>query len=100
MNKKSLRGITVGEILLEDYLEPNEITQKEFAARTGIPASRINEIVKGRKRLTPEYAIRFAEFFGTSAELWLNLQTKCDLETVEEERGDQLRREVERLASA
>lgn len=58
MKKKLLRGITVGEILLEDYLEPNEITQKDFANRVGIPASRINEIVKGRKRLTPQYASR------------------------------------------
>lgn len=95
-----LHNITVGEILLEDYLEPNRITQKEFALRTGIPASRVNEIVKGKKRITPEYAIRFGEFFGTSAELWLNLQSKCDLEAVERNQGNELRKEVDRLSCA
>jgi addiction module HigA family antidote len=68
-----------GEILLEEFLIPLEMTQVAFAEHIGVPVQRVNEIVRGKRGVTPESAWLFAQAFGTSPEFWLNLQTNYDL---------------------
>ena len=69
-----------GEILLEEFLEPAGVTQLEFAARLGWTRARLNEIIKGRRGVSAEAALDLAEALGTTARLWLNLQTTWDLD--------------------
>jgi addiction module HigA family antidote len=68
-----------GEMLLEEFLVPSGITQRELADGIHVPFQRVNEIVNGRRGITPATALRFARFFGMSAEFWMNLQQKWDL---------------------
>ncbi len=68
-----------GEILLEEFLAPMELSQVEFAAHLGVPVQRINEIVRGKRGITPETAWLFSQAFGTTPQLWINLQTNYDL---------------------
>ncbi len=68
-----------GEILLEEFLKPLELTQVHFAQHVGVPTQRINEIVNGKRGITPETAWLFAQAFGTTPEFWMNLQSNHDL---------------------
>jgi len=68
-----------GVVLLEEYLHPLGITQVALARHVGVPVQRINEIVRGKRGVTPETAWLFAQAFGTSPEFWLNLQSNHDL---------------------
>src|SRR5438552_6409466 len=68
-----------GEILSEEFLKPMGTTQSDFAAHIGVPFQRINEIVNGKRGITPETAWLFAAAFGTTAEFWTNLQSAHDL---------------------
>lgn len=68
-----------GEVLLEEFLVPMEVSQIAFAAHIGVPVQRVNEIVRGKRGITPETAWLFAEALGTSPEFWLNLQSNYDL---------------------
>lgn len=68
-----------GEILRVEFLEPMNLTQSEFAAHIGVPLQRVNEIVLGKRGVSPETAWLFADALGTSAEFWTNLQTSYDL---------------------
>ena len=68
-----------GEILLEEFLVPMNVPQVAFAAHIGVPIQRVNEIVRGKRGITPETAWLFAQALGTSPEFWLNLQSNYDL---------------------
>jgi len=68
-----------GEILLEEFLKPLGLTQVAAAARMGIPLNRLNEIVRRRRGMTADTALRLARLLGTSPEFWMNLQTTWDL---------------------
>jgi addiction module HigA family antidote len=68
-----------GEILLEEFLLPLGLTQAAFARHIGVPVQRVNEIVRGRRGITPDTAWLFAQALGTSPEFWVNLQTAYDL---------------------
>lgn len=68
-----------GEVLLEEFLDPLGVTQVELAEHIGVPVQRVNEIVRGRRGVSPETAWLFAEAFGTTPEFWVNLQTSYDL---------------------
>lgn len=76
-----------GEILLLDFLEPAGISQYRLAEATGITPSRINDLVKGRRGITPDTAIRLGAAFKVGPELWLNLQQTYDMRKAREERG-------------
>ena len=69
-----------GEILLEEFLEPARITQTEFAGKLGWTRARLNELIKGKRGVTAAAALDLAEALGTSAKLWMNLQTTYDLD--------------------
>ena len=83
-----------GEILLEEFLTPLEITQAMLAKHIGVPAQRINEIVQKKRRITPEIAWLFAQALGTTPEFWVNLQSSYDLAR------HQPKKQVERLQRA
>jgi addiction module HigA family antidote len=68
-----------GEMLLEEFLNPMEISQKDLADHIQVPYQRINEIVNGRRGITPSTALRLAKFFDMSADFWMNLQLRWDL---------------------
>ena len=76
---KNRRPTRPGEVFLEDFLLPLGITQKEAAARLRISYPRMNEIVKGKRSVTPDTALRLARFTNTEPEFWLNLQQAVDL---------------------
>ena len=69
-----------GEILLEEFLRPLEVSQYRLAKETGVPARRINEIVHGQRRISADTALRLSRYFGTSERFWMNLQIRYDLE--------------------
>ncbi|NBX39330.1 MAG: addiction module antidote protein, HigA family [Flavobacteriia bacterium] len=77
---EKLKNIHPGEILLSEFLIPMEITAYRLAKETFLPQTRISEIIKGKRRITADTAIRFAKFFNTSAKFWMGLQDDYDLE--------------------
>jgi addiction module HigA family antidote len=83
-----------GEILLEDFMNPLEITQYRFAKSIGVPHRRIGEIVAGKRAVTADTALRLARFFGTDAQSWVNLQAHYDLEIARERLEGRLEKEV------
>ena len=68
-----------GEMLLEEFLVPMGLTQRELADGIRVPYQRVNELVNGRRGITPATALRLAKFFGTSPDVWMNLQLRWDL---------------------
>jgi addiction module HigA family antidote len=68
-----------GEILLKDFLEPMNITQVQFAKHLNISVQRVNEIIRGKRGITPDTAWLFSRAFGNTPEFWINLQTQHDL---------------------
>lgn len=79
-----------GEILLEEFLEPMDLTQRDLATAIGVPYQRVNEIVNGRRGITASTALRLAKYFGTSAGLWMNLQMGWDLYWAQKEEAEEL----------
>jgi addiction module HigA family antidote len=77
---KKLRNIHPGEILLEEFLIPLEITAYRLSKEIAIPQTRISEIIKGNRRITADTALRLSKFFGNSAKFWLGLQDDFDIE--------------------
>lgn len=87
-----------GEILLEEYLKPLNISQNKLGRDLGIPAQRINAIVRGRRAITVDTALRLARYFKTTPQFWLNLQNHYDLEMAQESHLlDQINKEVRSL---
>jgi addiction module HigA family antidote len=78
-----LRLITPGEILLEEFIKPMKLTQIQVARDSGIPASRLTEIIKGRESITAETPLRLTTYLGTTAAFWLGLQAEHDLEVAQ-----------------
>lgn len=87
---KKLKLITPGEILLEEWLKPMNISQYRLAMEIGVPPRRINEIVHGKRAITADTALRLARFFGTDGQSWLNLQSHYDMERAALETGKEL----------
>jgi len=100
MKSKLLANITPGEILTEDFLKPMGLSQYRLAKDIGVPARRINEIVKGERAITADTALRLGRYFKMSAQFWLNLQSHYDLEVVGDRLGRRLDREVKELVTA
>ena len=80
-----------GEILLKDFLEPFAISQTELAEAIHVPYQRINELVNGKRGVTPSTALRLSKFFGTSTEFWLNLQHSWEMYHVLKEEEEDLK---------
>jgi addiction module HigA family antidote len=87
-----------GKILMEDFLKPLQITAYRLAKNTAIPQTRISEIIKGNRRITPDTALRFSRFFGNSPVFWLGLQNEFDLEE-EKVNKDQVLNKIKHYSS-
>ena len=96
---RKLDPIHPGEILLEEFLNPMEISQYRLAKDINVPARRINEIVLGKRSITADTALRLSEYFGMSEKFWLNLQMKYNLEIEKDRLQDRLKLEVKKLTS-
>jgi addiction module HigA family antidote len=90
MRNAKLAPIHPGEILLEEFLKPMGISQYRLAKDLNVPARRINEIVKGKRSITPDTALRLSKYFGLSERFWINLQARYDIETEKERLKDKL----------
>ena len=100
MNTKKLAPIHPGEILLEEFLVPRGISQYRLAADITVPPRRINEIVLGKRAISPDTALRLSRYFGLSEQFWINLQTRFDLETEKDKLAGRLEKEVRILQAA
>ncbi|MEJ2731452.1 MAG: HigA family addiction module antitoxin [Deltaproteobacteria bacterium] len=94
MSKETISPIHPGEILLEEFLKPMELSQNRLAMDIHVPARRINEIVQGKRRITADTALRLGRFFGNSPQFWLGLQMDYDLDVAEDSLKNRLEREV------
>lgn len=83
-----LSNIHPGEILFEEFLNPLEITAYRLSKDTDIPQTRISQIIKGKRRITADTALRLASYFGTTAKFWLGLQDDYDIEEERESKND------------
>jgi len=81
-----------GEMLLEEFLSPMGLTQRDVADGIRVPYQRVNELVNGRRGITPATALRLAKFFGTTPDLWMNLQLRWDLYHAQEAEASELER--------
>lgn len=79
-----------GQMLTEDFLKPMGITQRELADSIHVPYQRINEIINGRRGVTPSTALRLSKFFSVSPDFWLNLQLRWDLYFAQQAESDEL----------
>jgi addiction module HigA family antidote len=95
-----LQPIHPGEILLEEFLEPMGISQYRLAKDISVPPRRINEIVLGKRAITPDTALRLSLFFGLSERFWINLQSRYDIEIEKDKLENRLKKEVHIYAAA
>ena len=92
MNK--MRPIHPGEILREEFLVPLGLSASALAIQLKVPAPRINDIVRERRAITPDTALRLSRYFGTSPELWMDLQTAYDLKIAARDSGEKIEAEI------
>ena len=94
MNGRDFPPVHPGEILLEEFLKPMSISQYRLAESIRVPARRINEIVLAKRGITADTALRLSRFFGNSAQFWMNLQTRYELESARDLSASSIDREV------
>jgi antitoxin HigA-1 len=95
-----MRPIHPGEVLREEFLAPLNMTPHALALELKVPAPRINDIVRERRAITPDTALRLARYFGSTPEFWMNLQTGYDLKRTEQEIGPKIAREIQARIAA
>ena len=94
---KRLPPVHPGEVLLEDFMKPLGLSQYRVALDIGVSPLRISQIVRGKRAITADTALRLARYFGTSPGIWLRLQARYDLEVAQEKLAQQINREVKIL---
>jgi addiction module HigA family antidote len=94
VKEKKLPPIHPGELLRDEFMLPLELTANRLALDLRVPATRIHAIINGQRDITPDTAMRLARYFGTSVEVWLNLQMRYDLEKAEDENRERVDKEV------
>lgn len=99
MADELLPPIHPGEILLEEYMKPLELSANALSNRLGVTAARVNEIVNGKRGITADTALRLARFFRTTPEFWLDLQKNYELEVAKREVGARILEEISPLAA-
>ena len=100
MTEDKLEPVHPGEVLLEEFLKPMDLSQNRLALDIGVHPRRINEIVLGKRRVTANTALRLCRYFGTSPQFWMGLQSDYDLDIAADDLGDRLDREVRTYARA
>ncbi len=91
---EKLAPISPGEILYEEFLEPMDISQAQLARDLNVPPNRINQIVRGKREITADTALRLGQYFGIEPEFWLNLQLRYNMKVAQEKVGLQIKKEV------
>ena len=99
MNKK-IAPVHPGEILLEEFLKPMNISQNRLALDIRVPARRINEIVLKKRRISPDTALRLAKYFNMSPQFWLGLQMDYDLDIAHDSLSEKIQKEVNEYRKA
>jgi antitoxin HigA-1 len=94
-----MRPIHPGEVLREEFLIPHGLSASALARELRLPAPRINDIVRERRGVTPDTALRLARFFGTTPQFWLNLQASYELKLAEREAGARIERDIAPMAT-
>ncbi len=94
MRPKNRRPVHPGEVLSEEFLKPLAISQYRLAKDINVPARRINEIVLEKRAISADTALRLSKYFGSTAEFWLNLQARYDLEVQKETIATELKKQV------
>jgi addiction module HigA family antidote len=97
--KNKMRPVHPGEILREEYLGPLQMSVNALAQALRVPATRLHEIVKERRAITADTALRLARYFGGDAQSWMNLQAMYELRSVEVDKGRRIEREVDPRAA-
>jgi addiction module HigA family antidote len=97
---RKLAPITPGEILFEEFMRPSGVSRNRLARDIDIPVSRVSDIVRGKRTITADTALRLAEYFGTSPEMWLSLQSDFDLRTARSAEWPAIRRRIRPLTAA
>lgn len=92
--KNKLPNIHPGEVLREEFLRPMEISAYRLTKETGLPHSRVSDLLAGRRGVSADTALRLARYFGTTPDFWLNLQSAYDLEKADREYGDEIRERI------
>ncbi len=87
---KTMPPVHPGETLREDFLTPLGMTLHRLAMELNVPATRVNDIVRGKRAITADTALRLARYFGTTPQFWMNLQTNYDLELAQDARGSEI----------
>jgi addiction module HigA family antidote len=100
MSKKKIPPLHPGEVLLEEFLKPMNMSQNQLGRSLGVSARRINEIVHGKRSVTADTALRLARHFGNSPQFWLGLQMDYDLDVETDRLSGRIEKEVKQLASA
>jgi addiction module HigA family antidote len=100
MPKGKRRLTHPGEVLLEEFLKPLQMSQNRLALDIGVPARRVNEIVLGKRSVSADTALRLARYFATTPQFWLGLQADYDLDVTADRLRGRIRREVRPLKSA
>ena len=98
MPEKKLRPIHPGEVLLEEFLKPMNLSQNRLALSIGVPPRRINEIALGKRGITADTALRLARYFDMSPQFWMGLQMDYELDLAEDTLADRLDQEVQSYA--
>jgi addiction module HigA family antidote len=98
--KGKLAPIHPGEVLREDFMEPLGLSANRLAMELRVPVTRIADLIRERRAITPDTALRLGRFFNTTARYWLNLQAAFDLESAEDELRDEIERDVRPMARA
>jgi len=98
-DKPFIPPIHPGEILKEEFLDPMGISQRAFARSIDVPANRVNDIVRGKRSITGDTALRFALALGTSPEMWLRLQAHFELEKARDESDPDLENKIKRIVA-
>lgn len=97
MSLKNILPTHPGEILEEEFLKPMEISHYKLAKDIRVPQTRISKIIKGERGITPDTALRLAQYFNMTAEFWMNLQANYDLKMARKETGKEIEKEVRQL---
>jgi antitoxin HigA-1 len=95
-----LSPVHPGEVLLEEFIKPMELSQNRLAIDIGVDTRRINEIVLGKRAITADTALRLSRFFGNSPQFWMGLQSQYDLDIAQDQLGKRLEREVRPYVTA
>ena len=100
MKANKIPPIHPGEILLEEFLKPMEISQNQLGRSLGVSPRRINEIVHGKRSVTADTALRLSTFFGNSSSFWLGLQMDYDLDVAKDTSLEKIIKEVQSMVAA